>query len=111
WGPIGPALSPNAQRRWPSGRCPHWQPHKPERPTNSISGEGVLADIVVSARPFAELFAPPTMRHQSATPTAVMADLTLLGVWDSHDMLLTISHDVSVVAVSSARAASSEWPK
>src|SRR5215472_5197282 len=83
--PLG--MSPRAQHRWPSGSCPAWQP---EPATNGIAVERDLTDVVVSARPFAELVAPPTMRHQSEAPTAVIADLTPLGVLDSHDILLRI---------------------
>ena len=94
--------SPNARHSWTSGSCAAWQPCKPEPATNGISVECDLTDVVVSARPFAELVAPPTMRHQSETPTAAIANLTLLSV-DSHDVLLRIPHN-SLVAVSSARA-------
>src|SRR5262245_49912043 len=100
-------MSPNAQHRWPSCSCPAWQLPNPEPTTNGISVKCDLTDVVDSARPFAELVAPPTMRHQSETSTAVIAELTLLGVWDRHDILLRIRDD-SPVAGSSARVASSE---
>src|SRR5262245_17801243 len=96
-------MSPNAQHRWPSGSCPAWQPPKPEPAPNGIS----VANVVVSTRPFAELVAPPAMRHQSETPTAAIAALTLLGVLDAHDILLRTPDD-SLVAGTSARAVSSE---
>ena len=74
---------------------------------NGFSAEPDPADVVVSASPFAELVAPPAMRHQPETATAVIADLALLGASDSHDILLRIPQD-SLVAVSRAGVMSSE---
>src|SRR5262249_15803658 len=103
-------MLPSAQDGWPNVACPARQPRKRKPATNGMSVECDLTDVVVSARPFAELVAPPTMSQQSETLTAVIADLTLLDALVFHDILLRIL-DHSPVAGSSARALSSEWPK
>ena len=101
-------MSSNAQHRWTSGSCPAWQPLQPEPAANGIAAERDLVDVAVSARPLAELAAPPTMRHQSEMSAAVIADLMLLRGLESHDILLRTPSRDSLVAVSRAGVVSSK---
>jgi len=46
-----------------------------EPATDYISVERNFTEVCVSARPLAELIAPPTVRHHPERPTAMIADL------------------------------------